>query len=154
MNLLLIQHGEAVAKEDDPNRPLTEIGELDAMRLGAFLRGKVKPVRLCHSGKLRAQQTLEHLASAIAPGVPVAAIEGINPKDEVEPFAQLLNDWQEDSLIVGHLPFMAKLAARLLTGSEEGMVTAYRPGTVLSLRSTEKGRWELEWMIRPELLDH
>ena len=37
MQLLLVQHGEACAKDVDPDRPLTDRGAADVDRLAAFL---------------------------------------------------------------------------------------------------------------------
>ena len=63
MKLYLVQHGEAHAKNVDPERPLTERGHGDVARLAAFLsRAGVRVERVIHSGKLRAEQTAGVLA--------------------------------------------------------------------------------------------
>ncbi len=56
-------------------------------------------------------------------------------------------------MVVGHLPFMGRLASRLVAGSEEANVAAFQPGTVACLeRADDGGGWALAWMVRPELL--
>ncbi len=151
MKLYLVQHGEACAKEVDPERPLTEGGKTDVARLASFLgRAGVRVGRVVHSGKLRALQTAEQLAAVIAPGVAPEVGEHLNPNDDPKE-----TDWQresEDTLIVGHLPFMAKLVSYLVMGDEDRPITAYRPGTVVCLERTEDAGWQIGWMIRPELL--
>ena len=53
MKLYLVQHGEACAKEIDPERPLTEQGQADIDRLAVFLKAAgIQVERVIHSGKL------------------------------------------------------------------------------------------------------
>lgn len=153
MKLYLVQHGEACAKEVDPNRPLTDQGRGDIDRLAAFLeRASIRVERVIHSGKLRAVQTAERLAEAIAPGVELEASGLISPKDNPKAFDWQSESWDRDTLIVGHLPFMARLVSHLVIQDENRPFTAFRPGTVVCLEPSEDGRWQIDWMIRPELL--
>lgn len=153
MKLYLVQHGEACTKEVNPERPLTDQGKEDIDRLAAFLmEAGIRVERVIHSGKLRAIQTAERLASAIAPAMELEMSGLINPNDDPKAF-----DWQRasrkrDTLIVGHLPFMAKLISHLVIGDETRLVTAYQPGSVVCLELNNDGRWQINWMIRPELL--
>ncbi len=55
-------------------------------------------------------------------------------------------------MLVGHLPFMAKLAALLVAGDAEAALLDYRPGSVLCLERDDSGSWRIAWMLRPELL--
>ena len=67
MKLYLAQHGEACAKDIDPERPLTDQGRDDIERLAAFLaRAGIQVERVIDSGKLRAAQTADLLAAAVA----------------------------------------------------------------------------------------
>lgn len=153
MKLYLIQHGEAVAKEIDPDRPLSERGVHDVEKMARFLRqGGISVVKVVHSGRRRAQQTAQLLAAALMPGGQPEPVEGINPKDDVTRFAEQLDDLPGDTLVAGHLPFMARLVAWLVTGSSESGVVDYQPGSVVCLKRQEAGSWTLEFMLRPELL--
>jgi len=71
-----------------------------------------------HSGKPRAQQTGELLAKAIGALDRIVQREGLEPKDQVTATKEAL---QQTSavMIVGHLPFLGKLVALLVTGNEE-----------------------------------
>ena len=152
MQLYLVQHGEALSKDIDPDRALSESGRKDVQRMASFLAGKVRVARVLHSGKTRARQTAEILAAAVAPDMKVEQFGGLSPNDSVESFVQHVEEWGEDLLIVGHLPFMAKLVARLATGFEERSIVAFRPGSIVCLETGEGPDWQVQWMIRPELL--
>jgi phosphohistidine phosphatase len=153
MKLYLVQHGEACAKEDDPDRPLTDQGKADIDRLAAFLKqAGIRVERVIHSGKLRAAQTAERLANAIAPGVELESSGIINPNDNPKAFDWQSDSWDRDTLVVGHLPFMAKLVSHLVIDDENRSITAYRPGSVVCLEREDGTHWQLDWMVRPELL--
>jgi phosphohistidine phosphatase len=153
MRLYLVQHGEALAKEVDPERPLSDQGKMDIERLADFLRqAGIQVGRVIHSGKLRARQTAELLAQAMAPGVEAEPSGLINPNDNPKAFDWQSDSWNRDTLIVGHLPFMAKLVSHLLIEDENRLITAYRPGSMVCLELNEEGHWQIDWMIRLELL--
>ena len=152
MQLYLVQHGEALSKDIGPDRALSEAGQKEVQRVASFLAGKVRVARILHSGKTRARQTAEMLAAAVVPDREVQQFGGLSPNDPVEPFVQHVEEWSEDLLVVGHLPFMAKLVARLAAGFEERSIVAYRPGSIVCLESGEGSDWQVQWMIRPELL--
>jgi phosphohistidine phosphatase len=153
MKLYLVQHGDALAKDIDPDRPLSEKGQSDVKHIASFISEHMEVPRVLHSGKTRARQTAELLADSIASGLSVEAISGISPNDPVEDFAQQLIGRNEDVLVVGHLPFMAKLVAWLVTtGTDEQAIVSYQPGSIVCIESAEDGRWLIQWIIRPELL--
>ena len=153
MKLFLVQHGEAHPKSIDPDRPLTDRGIEDVDRLADFLaKADVRIERVIHSGKLRALQTATRLADVIAPGVEPEASGLLNPNDNPKAFDWQSESWDRDTLIVGHLPFMARLASHLVTGDENRTVATYRPGSIVCLEPDEDARWSIGWMIRPELL--
>lgn len=153
MKLYLVQHGDALPKDVDPERALSESGTGDVKRLGKALdRSGIRVSRVLHSGKRRAQQTAELLAQAIAPGAEPVATEGLNPLDPPDALITALGDLTDDILIVGHQPFMGKALSYLLCGNEDGMSAAFVPGTTACLERNGEGRWSLGWMLRPELL--
>jgi len=153
MKLYLVQHGEACSKEMDPARPLTEQGEAAIDRLAAFLtQAGIRVDRVIHSGKLRARQTAECLAKALAPGMELETSGLINPNDNPKAFDWQSESWDKDTLIVGHLPFMAKLVSHLLIEDENRLITAYQPGSIVCLEQNNDAHWQINWMIRPELL--
>ena len=153
MKLYLVQHGEALAKEVDPDRPLSERGRADVGRLAGFLeRGGVSAARVVHSGKTRAQQTADLLARAMAPGGVSEARTGLGPNDPTDALAAEARAWSDDVVVVGHLPFMGKLAARLVSGRDDLDAVAFRPGGMVCLERAEGAAWTIAWMLHPELL--
>lgn len=153
MKLYLVQHGEACSKDADPERPLTDQGLADINRLAAFVgQTGISVQRVIHSGKLRAQQTAESLASVIAPSVELTTSDHIKPNDAPKGFDMTSECHGQDTLIVGHLPFMAKLVSHLLFDDENRLITAFQPGSMVCLQSDEYNHWQINWMIRPELL--
>ena len=153
MKIYLVQHGEAAAKEVDPERPLTEQGMTDVQRVARALKhAGVEIKRVIHSGKLRAKQTAEILAAEIAPMLQLETSDLINPNDDPGAFDIRTASGSVDTLVVGHLPFMAKLVSQLVAGDDNHMLVSYQPGSVVCLESTEKDNWQINWMVRPELL--
>jgi phosphohistidine phosphatase len=151
MRLYLVQHGEAVPEEVDPARPLSPSGQADVARIAAFLAtGAVRVGRIMHSGKRRAEQTAEILGAAL--GSAPEACAGLNPTDPTDSVAREAAAWDRDVMLVSHLPFMAKLASRLVAGHEDAGVVAFQPGTVVCLERGEQQHWTIAWMIRPELV--
>ena len=152
MKLYLMQHGDALAKNIDPDRPLSEIGQSAVERVASFLSGRIEITHVMHSGKKRARQTAELFKNLVVGGLPIEPISGIKPNDSVEAFAQRVMNWDQDTLVVGHLPFMAKLVTWLLTGSAYESIVSYQPGSIVCLEKDEDGHWRVQWMIMPELL--
>lgn len=152
MRLYLVQHGQALPAEVDPERPLSPAGEAEVGRIATLLGDAgLKVGRILHSGKRRAEQTARRLAARLDPEHEPAARAGLDPNDPVEPVAREIESWSEATMLVGHLPFMARLASRLVSGRADAGVVAFQPGSVLALERTDRG-WTIAWMIRPELV--
>ena len=121
--------------------------------MAAFLgQADVHVVRLLHSGKTRAQQTAEILANSVLRGGAPEAANGLSPNDSVEPVLKDSASWSVDTMIVGHLPYMAKLVARLVSAQEARPVVSFRPGTVACLERDDNGAWSVAWMLPPGCL--
>jgi phosphohistidine phosphatase len=153
MNLYLVQHGESKPEEEDPERRLTDKGIGEAQKVAKFLSSlKLKVNVVWHSGKPRARQTAELLAEAIGASDRTKQHEGLAPKDKVLPTKKALEQTSGDLMIVGHLPFLGKLASLLVTGNEENEIVQFQFGSVVCLEQRD-GKWKVAWMIRPALLD-
>lgn len=152
MRLYLVQHGEALTKEADPQRPLSDAGRADISRLADFLKAAgVEISRVIHSGKRRARQTADLMAGAMALGRSAEEFSGLGPNDSPERFAEQMADWKLDTLVVGHLPFLSRLVGYLVSGKPDDVVS-FRPGSVVCLQLSEPEGWIIAWMLRPELL--
>jgi phosphohistidine phosphatase len=154
MKLYLVRHGDAVSSEVDPGRPLSNRGRADVRRVASFLAqtGVQPPNSIRHSGKRRAEQTAELLADALGTTTRVEELPGLDPHDSTDEFLYTLHEWTEDTMVVGHLPFLEKLVSRLLVGDESASVVSFSPATIVCLERAEAGRWCVIWMVCPELL--
>ncbi|MDH3671331.1 MAG: phosphohistidine phosphatase SixA [Gammaproteobacteria bacterium] len=151
MRLYLVQHGEALSKDVDPERALSDGGRAAAERLASFIAPRRLTIsRVLQSGKLRAQQTATILARTLAPDITPEQANGLNPLDDPQSLLRTIASWQEDVLIVGHLPFLAKLVGQMLTGTNDSLVT-FEPGTMMCLERDED-RWSVVWVVPPTLL--
>ncbi|VAX24889.1 hypothetical protein MNBD_NITROSPINAE03-829 [hydrothermal vent metagenome] len=151
MKLYLARHGMAVPHNVDPDCPLSGHGEEEIKKLASYLgQSGVQVSRVAHSGKTRARQTAQILAGSIAPGAAVTAIKGLKPMDSVEPVAKMAGGFKEDTLLVGHLPFMEKLLSLLVAGDEEAGVAQFTTGAVACLKRDDNGNFSMIWMTNPE----
>lgn len=147
----LVQHGEALSEEVDPRRPLSDRGRREVELVARFLaRSGLKPARIVHSGKLRALQTAEILAEALG-AERVEKGEGLEPLADPTPWLRRLENASEDTMVVGHLPFLAKLAGLMLVGSQDAEPVKFRYGGVYCFERAE-GRWRLVWAVTPDLV--
>ena len=153
MKLYLVQHAKAASKETDPHRSLTEEGRRDIQKVAAFIKSLNLSVDyLWHSGKNRAQQTAEILAEVVEVKKEMAAHEGLSPNDNVTVSKDELISGRKDIMIVGHLPFLPKLASLLLTNSESSNTVAFKNGGIVCLNYSDDNQYQLQWMVIPELL--
>jgi phosphohistidine phosphatase len=150
MKLYLIQHGEARPENEDPERPLTDRGKGEVHRVSKVAeKMAVNPAKIYHSGKLRAKQTAEYMSAALKRPAEVAS--GLNPMDDVRLWADRLTKGKEDLMLVGHLPFMEKLAAYLLSGKENSRLVLFRYGAIVCLEQQEDQTWGIRWILTPEM---
>lgn len=152
MALYLVQHGQCHPKNVDPDKSLTEEGRASATRIADVAKGYGVPVScILHSGKKRARQTAEIFETALAPPEGLHAKSGLNPLDDVTALAGLI-DSKEDLMLVGHLPFMARLCSWLVTGNPETPVFQFQNGGIVCLKPhPETTGWIIAWTLMPEI---
>lgn len=148
MKLYLIQHGLALAIEEDPERPLSTEGKAQTQRAAEYLKSRsIKVDTIWHSTKLRSVQTAEIIAEALVCRE-IHARDDMNPLDTVEKLPEEILASHKDIMIIGHLPFLQKLADRLLAGSEESKIIVFKNSGVVCLDYAEE--WKIDWLISPE----
>jgi len=153
MKLYLIQHAHAAASDVDPDRSLTEQGRRELQRVVDF----IKPLSLSvdylwHSGKTRAAQTADVLARVVRVRHPVVARRGLAPNEDVAALRHELGLLKVDIMIVGHMPFVARLASLLLTGRDSASAVAFKNAGVVCLSRLDPERWQIEWAVTPEII--
>jgi phosphohistidine phosphatase len=152
MYLYLVQHGEAKREDEDPARGLTEKGKNDVKRVAVVVQKMgVSVSRVFHSGKTRALQTAQILADHLKPAKGVAGTDSLAPMDDPSLWFKRIAEMDEDIILVGHLPFMARLAGLLLCGDQEKICVDFKMGGIGCCKRLEEGKWAVEWMIVPEM---
>jgi phosphohistidine phosphatase len=153
MRLYLVQHGKATTKEEDPERPLTDLGRQETRKVARFIKPLGLSIdQLWHSGKPRAEQTAEIYAGAVTVADGPTARKGLAPDDYVAPLRDELAVTSDDTMIVGHMPFVSRLATLLLTGYESPPVVTFVNAGIVCLERTGDSRWQVQWSITPDLI--
>lgn len=149
MKLYLVRHGEALTEESDPR--LSPEGREAVEKVAEYLAGrKITVDRIECSMKRRALETAETIARAVGASHKVVQREGLKPNDDIAVIMEDLRGSKGDRMLVGHMPYMAKLAAALLAGSWPGQQVEFRTATAVCLTGDGKSGWELEWKIDPD----
>jgi phosphohistidine phosphatase len=152
MELYLVQHGQAEREEIDPARPLTAQGRHETQQVAeAARRLNLQIDQIRHSGKTRAEQTAAILGQALAPAGGVVAVPGLAPKDDVRVLAGKLDAEPRPIMIVGHLPFLSRLAGLLLAGDADHPVIRFRYSAIICL-AREDDHWLVAWILTPEMV--
>ena len=128
VNFYLVRHGDAVAAVENAERPLSRIGRRTGSTRRAEMAGarKLKSQRIYHSGILRAKQTAEILAKAspaklgggtASPAYCPKMIRRLSKPSLTPPRCSIM--------LVGHLPYLNRLAALLISGDPERAVVEF-----------------------------
>ena len=156
MKLYCVRHGRAEQLPDHTGeRPLTQEGINDVSKVAAYLKHQavwVRVVRLMHSGKLRAQQSADILAAAVAEGQTIEVCALLGSDHSIIPLVNLIQEWHDDTMLVGHMPFMSQLVSTLILGEDSYDILRFPPGTVVCLERIEHHRWILNWVVCPDLV--
>ena len=79
----------------------------------------------------------------------IEKIANINPLDDVSGFASQV-DFQANTMVVGHLPFLERLTAFLVTGQIEPIVFKLQNGGILCLDTIENQDTPvIKWALMP-----
>jgi phosphohistidine phosphatase len=152
MALYLVQHGKSLSKDVDPDQGLSEEGTAETRRIAQVARDYQVPIaHIKQSGKKRARQTAEIFAGALKPAGGVEEVSGLKPLDDVTAFAANI-DAAADTMLVGHLPFMERMAAYLVTGSADKPVFKFQNSGIVCLeRDPDSGSWVIVWTLMPKI---
>ncbi len=152
MALYLVQHGQSLPKDVDPDQGLSEKGVAETEAIADVAKNyEIKVGQILHSVKTRARKTADILASALNPTGGVKEVEGLKPMDDVAAFAASLNP-DTNTMLVGHLPFMDRLTAHLVTGSIDKPVFKFQNSGIVCLdQDPETKSWVIIWSLMPRI---
>ena len=153
MELYLVQHAEAKTKDEDPERGLTDLGFANVRKTAGFVNKlDISVETIFHSDKLRAKQTANELAEAIKSVTGLKQRNGIAPMDDISSMMDEIQRSDKNLMVVGHLPYMAKLASALLCGNENQNAVRFQTSCIVKLiRDEENKGWSVKWMITPDI---
>lgn len=146
--LYFAQHGLAVDKAENPERPLSDVGSAQTRQIASQLRNsQVNFSKIFHSGKLRAAQTAEIFAEQLNVAS-VSAIDSLAPNGDIHQTTRSLD--AKSALYVGHLPHLDKLISHLITGNENSTIIKLQNSAVLCLENTNT-HFQILWYLTPDL---
>ncbi len=147
--LYFAQHGLAVDKTENPNRPLSASGiEQTELMAAQLSQQRVTISKIFHSGKLRASQTADIFAKRLSVAT-VSAVDYLSPNSDVSIVTALLDT--DAALYVGHLPHIDKFTSTLLTGDENKSIIYFQNSGVLCLESAPQN-FQVKWYLTPAQL--
>jgi phosphohistidine phosphatase len=148
MTLYLVQHGQCFDKQTDPERSLTPEGRASILQVAITASDAgITVSSIYHSGKLRALQTAKIFSEQISVNQ-IESIAGLEPLDSVENFANHF-EFLENSMIIGHLPFMERLTSFLITGNQQLTVVKFQNAGIVCLEQNENNNWHIKSTIMP-----
>jgi len=158
MDILLVQHGEAVPEAQDPQRPLNGAGRAAVEKLARVLvRLELRPALIICSPKLRSRQTAEIIQQILGldPSVLLES-EAFVPGGTVSGMIAELEKIYGRSpvLVAGHLPSLGKLAGHLVAG-EDRAVCEFRNAGLCWIRTEglpRAGSGSVVALLQPEIV--
>lgn len=147
IKLYFTQHGLAVDKTENPERPLSDKGREQTQAMAdKLLVADVSVSQIFHSGKRRAEETADIFATALRVEN-VSTVDYLSPMDDVKKFTQEATI--NNALFIGHLPHLEKLIAYLVTGNENNKVLKFQNSAVACLEQTHEF-YQLQWFVTPD----
>jgi len=147
--IYFVQHGLAVDKTENPERPLSESGIKQTSAVAKQMQQAALPVDIIfHSGKLRAQQTAEIFAAHLNVSG-ITEIAHLSPNDDIKLMAQELNS--NNALYVGHLPHLEKLVSYLVCKDTNANIIKFYNSAVVCLE-INNGLYQIQAYLTPDLL--
>lgn len=152
MALFLVQHGKSLPKDVDPDQGLSKEGIAEVERIANVAQNySIHISQINHSVKTRARQTAEIFASALKPSGGIHERSGLKPLDDVIVIADTIGG-KDNLMFVGHLPFMERLTAYLVTGSVEKAVFKFQNGGIVCLdKDPGTQSWIIKWTLMPNI---
>jgi phosphohistidine phosphatase len=152
MTLYLVQHGQSQSKDVDPDQGLSEKGVAETEHIAGVAKNyQINVGQILHSVKTRARKTADIFASALKPTGGVKEVEGLKPMDDVAAFAAFINP-DTNTMLVGHLPFMERMASYLVTGSLDKPIFKFQNSGIVCLNKDPNSEsWVMVWTLMPRI---
>ena len=154
MKLYCGRHCEAEHVSNDPEKGLTVNGLQSADKMGLYLSElNIDVDHILHSTKARSKQTADIYAQHLQVTQVTECDLLLNESMSIAPLVDMLQTWHDNTLLVGHMPFVAKLVSCLTLGDELlGPIVQFPLGGMVCLDKLAHDRWIVEWMLDPTLI--
>ncbi|EKD91676.1 MAG: phosphohistidine phosphatase SixA [uncultured bacterium] len=154
MKLYVMRHGIAASADMNSKRPLTEAGRQGVEKIARYLINSDTTItQIIQSGILRAEETSKIIATELRIPKTISSPELLGDQGSIDAILELLPNWKEDTLLIGHLPLLFQLINRLVIGNMyREPIVDFSPGTIVCLDSFSPKRWMIEWMLSPDTL--
>jgi phosphohistidine phosphatase len=154
MQVYLVRHGKASKDPTiptDAERPLTHRGRADADAIARFMANAgVQVHQIRHSGLVRARETAEIFGQHLNPPGGVIPVHGLHYADPVDELAKELVLEPQPVMLVGHNPFMERLAAAMLR-MDGGQTPVWFATASTACLDYIEGAWSVKWVLHREL---
>jgi len=149
-----VRHGEAHSVDVDPQQALTENGKAGVSKMAKYLSDcKIHIAQIMHSPKNRAKQTAEIFATELQSDC--SEVESIlSPEADVGTMLDYIKNLSSDTMLVTHLPFIAKLLSALVINDENFYpLSNFVPCTAVCLEYYQDQRYIINWLLRPSIIN-
>lgn len=151
MALYLVQHGNSLPKQEDPEQGLSLQGRSEVERIAKVAQNySVQVSIILHSDKKRARQSAQIMADYLQPEKGVQEEKNLGALDDVSIWAENAQKL-EKAMLVGHLPFMQKLLACLVVKDEQMQILKFQNGGIVCLDQEEDSSWHIKWTLMPNI---
>lgn len=148
MKLFLMRHGDAENSAIDSQRKLSTLGIREVTQVAELLnQASYSFEHIFHSGKKRAQETAEIVAAKTKSTTQLAVLPFLEPTDEVDELFHCAQTWTEDTLIVGHQPFMGIATAKFLTQAPASSTFSFGTASIAGLERIGSSDWTLSFLL-------
>ncbi len=154
MKIYLAQHGVNRPENEDPGKGLTDQAAQDIEKMALFIGQMNQQYEaIFHSEKKRAQQTARIFGKHLNHALGVHETDSMGPMDDIEVWLHRLLCSDGDPVLVGHLPFLNKLASRLVTQDENMQILSFQHGGMVCLEDNNNDEnFSVKWVITPDMI--
>jgi len=156
MKLYLARHGIAKSKEEDPSRGLTKQGVQEVDKVASIVGNMGLNIEgIFHSDKTRAVQTATVFAHYLKPTLGIHETDELYPDDDISVWVNRILCSDDDPMIVGHLPYLNRLIAKLVVQNDSKQLIDFQPATLVCLEDGCLGEaaenFSVKWVLSPAL---
>lgn len=153
MKIYCMRHGQVSDVVGGMGPALSDLGAREITNMAHFLKRQgVDFSHVLHSEKTRAVQTADIMTTVVNPGLAMESNELLTVAEDVITMASDVEQWSDDTLLVGHLPMMQELVSMLCLRDPLRLSLSFIPGTIVCLERQQQQRWVIAWLLSPAIV--